>query len=321
MVGISYSGISQFEVAGTDPPDLAAITPLSSTDDLFSTGYPGGIYNDGFAASWIAQRKVDAEAGAEGRPAVGDGRDRHRGQDLPRQPGAAPPGPATRVVGRTRAEPRPVPVQPTVAGGVGDPRQGPGVPRRRPRGRADGPAVAGVDHGAEPRQERLRHHAQRHPHRLARSRHPVALARVPRHLRGGPGPRPEPVPHGAGPRRLRQGHRRGEVPRPSPGALHDGHLGDPGQVRLRRPRPPSQGALRQRRREPRARGHAAHLRSRLLPMAAERDRDPLLPRPRRDARHGQGLGHHLGVVPARPVRPSRHRPGRLGQRLGGPAAL
>ena len=66
MVGISYSGISQFEVAGTDPPDLAAITPLSSTDDLFSTGYPGGIYNSGFAASWIAQRKVDAEAAPKG---------------------------------------------------------------------------------------------------------------------------------------------------------------------------------------------------------------------------------------------------------------
>jgi uncharacterized protein len=66
MVGISYSGISQFEVAGTDPPDLAAITPLSSTDDLFSTGYPGGIYNTGFAGSWIAQREVDAEAAPQG---------------------------------------------------------------------------------------------------------------------------------------------------------------------------------------------------------------------------------------------------------------
>jgi predicted acyl esterase len=66
MVGISYSGISQFEVAGTDPPDLAAIAPLSSTDDLFSTGYPGGIYNDGFAASWIAQRISDAKAAPKG---------------------------------------------------------------------------------------------------------------------------------------------------------------------------------------------------------------------------------------------------------------
>ncbi len=66
MVGISYSGISQFEVAGTDPPDLAAIAPLSSTDDLFSTGFPGGIYNDGFAKSWIDQRISDARAAPKG---------------------------------------------------------------------------------------------------------------------------------------------------------------------------------------------------------------------------------------------------------------
>ena len=61
MVGISYSAISQFEVAGTQPPDLAAITPLSPTDDMFSTGYPGGIYNNGFAAGWIAERIHDAK--------------------------------------------------------------------------------------------------------------------------------------------------------------------------------------------------------------------------------------------------------------------
>lgn len=60
LVGISYSGISQFEVAGTRPPDLAAIAPMSPTDDLYSTGYPGGIYNNGFAASWIADRENDA---------------------------------------------------------------------------------------------------------------------------------------------------------------------------------------------------------------------------------------------------------------------
>jgi predicted acyl esterase len=60
MVGISYSGLSQLPAAGTDPPDLAAIAPLSPTDDLFSTGYPGGIYNKGFAASWIHTRIDDA---------------------------------------------------------------------------------------------------------------------------------------------------------------------------------------------------------------------------------------------------------------------
>ena len=66
MVGISYSGFSQLVVAGTDPPDLAAIAPLSPTDDLYSTGYPGGIYNDGFAASWVAQRVSDAKPAPQG---------------------------------------------------------------------------------------------------------------------------------------------------------------------------------------------------------------------------------------------------------------
>ena len=71
MVGISYSGFSQLVVAGTDPPDLAAITPLSPTDDLYSTGYPGGIYNDGFAASWVAQRVSDAQAAPQGGGSTG----------------------------------------------------------------------------------------------------------------------------------------------------------------------------------------------------------------------------------------------------------
>ncbi len=61
LVGISYSGISQFGVAGLNPPGLAAIAPLSPTDDLYSTGSPGGIANTGFAAGWIADRVHDAK--------------------------------------------------------------------------------------------------------------------------------------------------------------------------------------------------------------------------------------------------------------------
>jgi hypothetical protein len=70
MVGISYSGLSQLPSAGTDPPDLAAIAPMSPTDDLFSTGYPGGIYNDGFAASWIsaAHRRRHGRCHVQRRP-------------------------------------------------------------------------------------------------------------------------------------------------------------------------------------------------------------------------------------------------------------
>jgi len=64
MVGISYSGLSQLPAAGTDPPGLASIAPMSPTDDLFSTGYPGGIFNDGFAAGWIGERIDDAKPAA-----------------------------------------------------------------------------------------------------------------------------------------------------------------------------------------------------------------------------------------------------------------
>ncbi len=66
MVGISFSGISQLFVAGSQPPHLAAITPLSVTDDLYSTGLPGAIRNDGFAASWLEERANDAEPAPEG---------------------------------------------------------------------------------------------------------------------------------------------------------------------------------------------------------------------------------------------------------------
>ncbi len=69
MVGISFSGISQIAVAGTRPPSLAAIAPMSITDDLYSTGFPGGIFNTGFANSWITERQADARpAPAGGQP-------------------------------------------------------------------------------------------------------------------------------------------------------------------------------------------------------------------------------------------------------------
>lgn len=58
MVGISYSGISQLFVAQTQPPSLAAITPISVIEDSYrSVIYPGGIYNNGFAKSWGESRQ------------------------------------------------------------------------------------------------------------------------------------------------------------------------------------------------------------------------------------------------------------------------
>ena len=62
MVGISYPGISQLYVAATQPPSLAAITPLSVFDDAFrSTLYPGGILNTGFAVEWTAARMEETK--------------------------------------------------------------------------------------------------------------------------------------------------------------------------------------------------------------------------------------------------------------------
>lgn len=67
MGGISFSGITQLFTAGTRPPHLAAIAPMSVTDDLYTgTGYPGGIFNSGFARSWITERMDDARPAPKG---------------------------------------------------------------------------------------------------------------------------------------------------------------------------------------------------------------------------------------------------------------
>ena len=64
----SHSGITQLFTAGAKPPHLAAVSPLSVTDDVyFGTGFPGGIFNNGFAFSWITERANDA------KPAPDDG--------------------------------------------------------------------------------------------------------------------------------------------------------------------------------------------------------------------------------------------------------
>ena len=61
MVGVSYGAISQLFTAQLDPPDLEAISPLSTIDATASTLYPGGILNTGFAAGWAQGRQHDAE--------------------------------------------------------------------------------------------------------------------------------------------------------------------------------------------------------------------------------------------------------------------
>ncbi len=67
MVGISFSGFSQLFVGGTRPPHLAALAPMSVTDDLYDgIGSPGGIFNTGFAQGWLTEREHDSAPAPEG---------------------------------------------------------------------------------------------------------------------------------------------------------------------------------------------------------------------------------------------------------------
>jgi predicted acyl esterase len=67
MIGISFPGISQLFVGGAQPPHLAAIAPLSVIEDIYrAPGFPGGIFNDGFAKSWLQERKDDARPAPQG---------------------------------------------------------------------------------------------------------------------------------------------------------------------------------------------------------------------------------------------------------------
>ncbi len=66
MMGISYGAISQLFTAQLDPPDLEAISPLSTIDATATTLYPGGILNTGFAVPWAQQRQQEAQPAGQG---------------------------------------------------------------------------------------------------------------------------------------------------------------------------------------------------------------------------------------------------------------
>lgn len=67
MVGLSFSGITQTFVGGAQPPHLAAVAPLSTIGDIYrAPGYPGGIFNNGFAESWLSERRQNAEPAPTG---------------------------------------------------------------------------------------------------------------------------------------------------------------------------------------------------------------------------------------------------------------
>ena len=123
MGGISFSGITQLFTAGTRPPHLAAIAPMSVTDDIYTgTGYPGGIFNSGFAQSWILERMDDAKpAPAGGQPwareLVEGGR-----QALHAPTRAAAPDPGRAQAAAGEPVPHAVAVRPPRAGRVAEAR-------------------------------------------------------------------------------------------------------------------------------------------------------------------------------------------------------
>src|SRR5205085_1093457 len=67
MMGISYGGISQLFTAQTNPPSLAAISPLSVIDQTQTTLYPGGVLNTGFSVQWAKERDHDAQPASANR--------------------------------------------------------------------------------------------------------------------------------------------------------------------------------------------------------------------------------------------------------------
>jgi predicted acyl esterase len=70
MVGISFPGITQLFTGGARPPHLAALAPFSVIAEIYTApGFPGGIFNNGFAESWLRERADDAKpapAGGQG---------------------------------------------------------------------------------------------------------------------------------------------------------------------------------------------------------------------------------------------------------------
>lgn len=67
MIGISFPGISQLFVAGSRPPHLVAVAPYSTIADIYrAPGFPGGIFNNGFAQSWLQERRNDARPAPQG---------------------------------------------------------------------------------------------------------------------------------------------------------------------------------------------------------------------------------------------------------------
>ena len=199
MMGISYGGISQLFTAATNPPSLAAISPLSVIDATQTTLYPGGILNTGFAVAWAKERLHEAKpASADGRSAVGLQADPGGRPDLQGQPGASPRG-----GGPDGEDPRQRPLRPrgrgpARAGHVRQQDQRADVHGLPVAGRADGRSLPDPGQAVHRHRPEVVHVHQRHARRLARAGDLQPLVRLPAALRRETGADPQ---LGADPRR------------------------------------------------------------------------------------------------------------------------
>ena len=184
MMGISYGGISQLFTAQTNPPSLAAISPLSVIDATQTTLYPGRHPEHRLRRQLGQGARPRGQAGRpRGGPGLGLQADPGGRPDLQGQPGAARRG--RRPAGQ---DPRQQPLQaqggrPALADHVRPQDQGAdlhGLPVDR---RADGRPLPDAGRALHRHEPQVVHVHQRHARRLARPGDLQPLVRLPPALR------------------------------------------------------------------------------------------------------------------------------------------
>ena len=181
--------------AGTRPPHLAAITPMSVTDDLYTaTGFPGGIRELG-----LRRRRGSKERMDDARPAPVGGQPWAKAlvkagdRALHRQPAAAAADPGhDAAYKRDTRTATPSLFDQRSPGALDRARHRPDVPRRAVPGRADRRALPRGLGALKGNPQGLALAAERRPRRLAGADDDHPLGRVPEALRRrrGPGRRP-----------------------------------------------------------------------------------------------------------------------------------
>ncbi len=188
MLGISYGGISQLFTAQTQPPSLAAITPLSVIDQTQTTLYPGGILNTGFAFNWAQERIHEAQpAGPDSGQPWAYQRIQEGDQTCADNQVLHPE--AVDLVGKVRDE-RPLRARgrrPGVPDHVRRQDQRPGLHGLPVHRRADGRALPDARQAHDRHRQEVVHVHERHARRLAVSRDLQPPLRLPRALRGAGG--------------------------------------------------------------------------------------------------------------------------------------